>query len=262
MRTWASGRVKVAGGHLAYHRTGGDGPTLVLSHGLTDNGLCWTRLATALEAEFDVIMLDARGHGQSSRIVDGHAFDPGRDIAEAVEGLHLSAPILMGHSVGGRATADCAGAWPGLISRVVLEDPAFVPMPEASVADRNRERFRQQTERYGIMTRAELMAMGAKYHPTWHQDEFPAWLEAKAQLDPNALPTFAVPWQESVARIKFPTLILHGEAALGGLVSAELAEEARALNRQIQTIEIPGAGHNTRRENFEAYLKALRRFLH
>ena len=35
------GAIPVTGGHLAYHRTGGDKPALVLSHGLTDNGLCW-----------------------------------------------------------------------------------------------------------------------------------------------------------------------------------------------------------------------------
>ncbi|MCA6319719.1 alpha/beta fold hydrolase, partial [Phenylobacterium sp.] len=70
---WIPGEVAVSGGQLAYHRTGGDGPPLVLSHGLTDNGLCWTRLAEALAPDFDIIMLDARGHGASSRVGPGDA---------------------------------------------------------------------------------------------------------------------------------------------------------------------------------------------
>jgi pimeloyl-ACP methyl ester carboxylesterase len=78
---WSRGRLAVTGGHLAYHRTGGGGPALVLSHGLTDNGLCWSRLAEALAPAFDVIMLDARGHGDSARTAGCADLDPARDIA-------------------------------------------------------------------------------------------------------------------------------------------------------------------------------------
>ena len=95
----------VADGQLAYHRTGGEGPPLVLSHGLTDNGLCWTRFAAAMASEFDVIMLDARGHGDSSRMPSSRPHDPGADIAEAINRLGLVSPIVMGHSVGARSTA-------------------------------------------------------------------------------------------------------------------------------------------------------------
>ena len=105
MNGWQPGRVNVSGGHLAYHRTGGTGPALLLSHGLTDNGLCWLRLAAALDPEFDIVMLDARGHGESSRIPAGAAHDPADDIAQAIEALGLNAPIVMGHSVGARAIA-------------------------------------------------------------------------------------------------------------------------------------------------------------
>ena len=86
-RAWNSGFVPVTGRRLAYHRTGGTGPAVVLSHGLTDNGLCWIGLAAALAGEFDVVMLDARGHGDSTRMPDGEAPDPGLDLAEAIEAL-------------------------------------------------------------------------------------------------------------------------------------------------------------------------------
>jgi pimeloyl-ACP methyl ester carboxylesterase len=45
--------------------TGGDHPPLLLAHGYTDSGLYWTRVARALEADYNVIMPDARGHGQT-----------------------------------------------------------------------------------------------------------------------------------------------------------------------------------------------------
>jgi pimeloyl-ACP methyl ester carboxylesterase len=36
-----------------------------LAHGFSDDGLCWTPVTQALEAAYDVIMVDARGHGRS-----------------------------------------------------------------------------------------------------------------------------------------------------------------------------------------------------
>lgn len=261
MRAWLSGTLPITGGHLAYHRTGGDGPTLVLSHGLTDNGLCWGRLATALAADFDVIMLDARGHGDSSRMIPGQPHDPAADITEAIEALGLTRPIVMGHSVGARSTALYANTWPDRVARVILEDPPLMALPEPAAAERRRVRFREQVEKFQAMTPAEITAMGKSTAPTWHDDEFPAWTRSKQQVDPEAMPDDAAPWQDALANITAPTLLIYGQPGHGGIVTPDLAAEAQRINANIRTVEIPGAGHNTRRENFEAYLAAVRAFL-
>ena len=258
---WAFQHLKVTGGQLGCHRTGGSGPALALSHGLTDNGLCWFRLAEALAGDFDVIMLDARGHGQSSAIDDPSTHDPARDIAEALDALNLESPIVMGHSVGGRATADFAGTWPGRASRVVLEDPIFIDPMDPAVRERRQERFRQQVAAFSAQSEAEILAAGRLTNPGWHEDDFPAWAEAKRVVDPEASPFYAHPWQETVARIDVPVLLIRGEPGYGGVVSPDIAAEARALNPLIESVEIPGAGHNIRRENFTDYLTAVRGFL-
>lgn len=261
MTTWPSATLSVAGGHLAYHRTGGAGPALVLSHGLTDNGLCWSRLAEALAPAFDVIMLDACGHGESSRFAPGRLHDPGEDIAQAVDQLDLTAPIVMGHSVGARATALYAAAYPDRVSRVILEDPPLMPLIEPSAAERRRARFREQVAKFRTMTPAEITAQGRATSPSWHDDEFPAWTASKQQVDPEAMPEYRMPWQDTFAAITAPTLLIHGDPALGGIVTPELAAEAQRLNPNIRPVQIAGAGHNTRRENFADYLAAVRGFL-
>ncbi|TMF04127.1 MAG: alpha/beta fold hydrolase, partial [Chloroflexi bacterium] len=65
MSDWTSGDVNSNGIRIHYTRTRGHKPVLVLAHGATDSGLCWTRLARELESDYDVIMPDARGHGLS-----------------------------------------------------------------------------------------------------------------------------------------------------------------------------------------------------
>ncbi len=56
-------------------------------------------------------------------------------------------------------------------------------------------------------------------------------------------------------------LLLRGEAARGSMVSDAAAVEASRINALVQTQVIPGSGHNLRRENFAAYLAAIRGFL-
>ena len=258
---WVSGTVAVTGGHLAYHRTGGSGPALVLSHGLGDNGLCWSRIAVALQADFDVVMLDARGHGESARMPMGAPPDPAEDIAEAIDHLNLAAPIVMGHSIGGRATAGFAGAHPGRVSKVILEDPMLTPIADPAAAARHRERYRQQVETTQALSDDALADLGRSFHPTWSEDEFPAWRAGKRQVDPLAMPVQSRPWEESIAAIQAPTLIIAGEAALGSIVTPELAARTRDLNPRVGTITIAGAGHNIRREQFDAFLAAVRAFL-
>lgn len=258
---WAKGRIDVPGGHIAYHRTGTQGPAVVLSHGLTDNGLCWSRTAEVLCREFDVVMLDSRGHGDSSRLVDGNEHDPAADIAAAIEQLRLDRPVVMGHSMGARATARFAAMHADVPSKVVLEDPPLLAPRDDAAKEKWRAVFREQVLELRSMTPAEITERGRMRSPTWHEDEFPHWTEAKLQVDTSVNLHDPEPWQDYVARIAAPTLLIHGEAGHDGIVTDAIAAEAVSLNPRIVTRCIPGAGHNVRRENFDGYIEAVLGFL-
>lgn len=91
---------------IHYTRTGGNKPPVILLHGLTGSGACWTPVARALEGEYDVIMPDARGHGKSSVPDDGYRYeDYASDVVSLIEALELSPPIVIGHSMGGMTAA-------------------------------------------------------------------------------------------------------------------------------------------------------------
>lgn len=261
MKSWQSGSVEVSDGMLAFHRTGGSGPQLVLSHGLTDNGLCWTRAAQLLASEFDVIMLDARGHGSSSRISANGEHDPAEDMAQAIEQLGLVAPAVIGHSVGALATARFANKYRDRASIVILEDPPFLPNASHSVLEIRQQAFRQHVASFQAMTESEIIKLGRETSPTWHADEFIAWAMAKKQTDPGAMPVYHTRWQDAIAEIAVPTLLIYGECERGGIVSPELAQEACAINPQINAIQIKGAGHNIRRENFSEFMVTIQTFL-
>ena len=260
-KTWLTGRVLVSGGYLAWHRTGGAKPPLVMVHGLTDNGLCWTRLALELADRFDVVMLDARGHGYSSRMPEVEAPDPAQDLAEAVAALRLTQPVLIGHSVGARAVAGLAATMPACAAMVVLEDPPLLQPFTPAELELRRAQFQAHVTDLRAQSTQELAAQCRRQSPAWHELDLPAWAQSKHQVDPGAVPQFRTPWQDDLAAIKVPTLLIAGEIALGSMVGGGEEADARALNPRIETVRIARAGHNVRRDNFAEYHAAVNQFL-
>lgn len=79
----------------------GEGPALVLVHGITESRRSWDPLLADLAGDHLVVAVDLRGHGESSL---GDAYDPvslATDVHDAVSAVGVSAPIVIGHSLGG-----------------------------------------------------------------------------------------------------------------------------------------------------------------
>jgi pimeloyl-ACP methyl ester carboxylesterase len=83
----------------------GDGPPIVLSHGVTLSVRTWVKQMQSLpEAGFRTIAFDHRGHGESTVGSQGHTLDTlADDFRAVVEGLDLRDAVLVGHSMGGIA---------------------------------------------------------------------------------------------------------------------------------------------------------------
>ena len=93
-RHWQEGDVEANGIRQHILRTGGSGSPLVLLHGFMEGAIAWLPGARALESDYDVVMLDARGHGRSAR-AGGH-FEPeilAKDAATALAALKLSGSV-------------------------------------------------------------------------------------------------------------------------------------------------------------------------
>src|SRR5215207_9790651 len=141
MAPWQSGHIEANGIRLHYTRTGGAGPPLVLAHGVTDNGLCWTPVAAALAPEYDVIMVDARGHGYSDAPEQGYGpATQADDLSGLIGALGLRRPAVLGHSMGAVTTLVLAGAYPDVPGAILLEDPPpwWAAPPEESPGDAER----------------------------------------------------------------------------------------------------------------------------
>lgn len=115
--------LKSDGGRLAYDVTG-DGPLIVLAHGMGDNRAAWSGVAPLLVAAgFRVASMDQRGHGESSI---GWASYSRTDAAADLIALirHLGGPaVIVGHSFAGGAATIAAAEEPELVTAVVEISP-------------------------------------------------------------------------------------------------------------------------------------------
>lgn len=278
MSNWFSGDLTANGINIHYHRTGGDKPPLVVSHGFSDNGLCWTRVAQVLEKDYDVIMPDARGHGLSDApegpyTAQVHA----ADLAGLIQALNLGKPALMGHSMGAATTATTTALYPDLVAAAILEDPPwFGPDSErATASPKEREAWSrarlERIQRFKAMTLAQVIQEGhaAHEHPTWDKIEFEPWAQAKQQMSlnvlsgnqPRGIQELRGRWQDQVPQIQCPTLLVTADSEKDGIVTLEIARQVTQMNTQIQVVHLPGAGHNIRRERFHPFIWTVAGFL-
>ena len=124
MDQWTAGYFVSHGTKLHYYCTGGSKHPLVLLHGITDDGLCWAPVAESLAEKYDVIMVDARGHGKSDAPENGYDYETmAKEIAGLIEGLGLENPVVMGHSMGAMTALTQAALNPKLPRAIILEDP-------------------------------------------------------------------------------------------------------------------------------------------
>ena len=263
---WTDGYVMANGIRIHYWRTGGDKPVLLMAHGFSDNGLCWTNLAEALEDDYDIIMADARGHGLSDPPSESDPADAqAEDLAGLIRELKLQKPILMGHSMGSSSVAWCAAKYPDIPRAVILEDPRLIPRsprdPRASSNVAAQEKRRNQILARNNTPYEELVAGCLKNNPQWGRSECEIWAPSKRLYHPNLAYRKIgerPPMSELFARITAPTLILKADAQ--GEVKKQ-NEEVTQLLKNGTIVHIEGARHNVRRDQKELLLKALTAFL-
>jgi len=269
---WTAGHVDVADGvRLHYDRSGGDGPPLVIAHGVFDDGRCRLPLARALADDYDVICYDARGHGHSDASESGYGADTrAADLIGLLEGLGVEDPIYFGHSMGGDTVLAAAALDPGRPRAVVAVDPACLLGHNAE--NRGDERMdddeiagiRDRVRWWQDHSKAELLEADDELagHVAAGDEELASLLaDARLRVSPNITEVFRSGWvdpEETFPDIEAPTLV----------VRADVDEAARERDRDAvdllpdgRLLHVDGAGHCVFRDRREFATAELRSFL-
>lgn len=141
-------------------------------HGFGQNGRCWGRLGTTLQASHAVTALDLSGHG-SAGAVDADLWTSADLVAAAIDPDRPAS--LVGYSMGGRVALHVALAHPELVQRLVL-------ISATAGIDDDRERDRRHAEDHALADRIEEIGTHA-FVDEWLARPMFAGLPADGRFD-------------------------------------------------------------------------------
>ena len=116
--------VRVMGARVRYYRLG-DGPPVILLHGLGEAGVVWYGNMEPLARRHLVYALDLPGHGASDKPRWANSLERSAEFLVAfMEALGLERVSMVGNSVGGLLALVTALNYPQRVGHLVLEDSA------------------------------------------------------------------------------------------------------------------------------------------
>jgi esterase len=104
----------------------GEGPPVVLLHGLFGAARNFGAVQRALAPRFRVIALDMRNHGDSPHAPDMRYPTQAADVRETLLSLGVEKAAVIGHSMGGKTAMALALRWPEMVGRLLVADIAPV----------------------------------------------------------------------------------------------------------------------------------------
>jgi pimeloyl-ACP methyl ester carboxylesterase len=251
-------KLNVNGVQIAYERRGSGAP-LVLLHGYPLDHTIWNEIVPLLEGDFDLILPDLRGFGQSETIEPQYTMaDMAADLAALLDELGIENTYIAGHSMGGYVALAFVRNYPervlglGLVSSQALGDsperrdgryasadeimrtgvgPVAESMPPKLTSDKRVQEF--------------LHALIAEQRPVGLANALKAMGE---RLDSTlVLPMFS-----------FPVVLVHGTD--DQLIPVDRSREIKAALNPAYFEELSGVGHMPMMEDPQNTADAHRKF--
>ena len=244
----------------------GNGPPLVLLHGVTRCWQEWQPLLAALMAQWQVFVLDQRGHGNSERVPGAYRVADFAGDAVAFLQSHIDGQAAVwGHSLGAMVAAMVAARVPERVGALVLEDPPGTLLASGLDESRYILQFtglqRLLAARPDASTLARQLATLPVQHPRDGRtvefrelrDEAALRFSAEclARMDPTVIDVLlakrwleGLDWFGELPRITCPTLLLRADVDCGGMLSDLEAARVEQLIPHCRRLDRPGLGHN------------------
>jgi pimeloyl-ACP methyl ester carboxylesterase len=108
-------------GHEVTYRMAGQGPAVVLVHGLAGSSMTWKEVMPALAERFTVVAPDLLGHGQSAKPRGDYSLGAyASGIRDLLVALEVERATFVGHSLGGGVAMQLAYQFPERCERLAL----------------------------------------------------------------------------------------------------------------------------------------------
>ena len=287
---WADDTITANDIRQHYYRTGAGKPVVVALHGIMESALSWLRPALALQADYDVILLDARGHGLSERMAVAKEFTQEQlteDVAAFIRALNLGPVHVLGFSQGAGTGIHLADSHPDLVRSLIaagMGDNAGMSGQTANSAPTTDmvqspgyqawlsrwtawlEGLRTQTHEERMVASLSQLMPG---QPVLPEAQYVTWVESNVRLDLDLVRMGMSLWGsvgergqamlQALGRVTCPTLVMQsGMWPTGAPVTVK---EAPSDRPNVRVVRFENAGHTIDREHFEPFIEWVKAFL-
>ncbi|HKD65277.1 MAG TPA: alpha/beta hydrolase [Candidatus Binataceae bacterium] len=227
--------------------------TLVLLHGATANAWWWEDFAAHLPAEFRMLALDHRGHGDSEW-VKPPAYSPADyalDVQRFIDFSGVRDAVIVGHSQGGINALAFVRAHPDAVRAVVAIDIALT-------STSRRDRFLVRLKNLPIVAYPDLQIAKARFRLMPREGDFaPGVLARVAERSLGPAPAGGYTFKfdrdsfygsdgldvlSTIAKVRVPLLLVRGGRSR--IMTAEAAQRAMKLNPLVRLAVIPDSHHH------------------
>lgn len=252
-------------GDISLHvrRYDGNGPEVLLIHGITSSARDFDPVIDGLADAMTPITVDLRGHGESEKPATGYHYDDyARDLVRLLDALGMDEPIILGHSLGGILTLWWAMAHPSAGRALIIEDA-----PLRSGAD-----FGSAFDGWQQLNALPFEGAREYYatqNPGWpqHLVDTRAWdithtePAAIAELRAASMANEGLDSRDGMRDIASPTLFIHGDPDAGSMVHPD---DVAALPERLSAariVRIPGGSHSMHRNRIPEWLETVNGFM-
>jgi pimeloyl-ACP methyl ester carboxylesterase len=243
-------------------------PPLIMLHGISRVAHQFDHLAPYFQANYHVMALDMRGHGDSAWSPAGDYLveDYVKDLEGFADQLNLRGITLLGNSTGGRVVQVYAGLHPERVSRLIVEDVG--PERTSDIASAFTRQVDQEAngwasepelvaslKRSNAKTPDAILAAYAHFGSKRRVDGRIVW-----KRDPNLAKGF-VPTElwRFVIKIQCPTIYILGGASR--IVPEETQQKLLRTLPDVRVVVMPGLGHYPDQESTAEFIRIARAFL-
>jgi 3-oxoadipate enol-lactonase len=249
-------KISVNGISLAYKRRG-KGIPLMLVHGFPLDSRSWDEIIPTLEDEFDIIVPDLRGFGQSTTINSPYTITSmADDLAALMDSIGIEKTSIAGHSMGGYVGLAFVKKYPHRVNGLALVSSQAAGDPPERKAGRYKTAADVAEKGVGVV----IEAMTQKLSSNVRVQEFVRSVIGNQSKEGviGALKAMAEreDLTQMLASINFRLVLIHGD--VDALIPVDRAREIKAIVPSAQLFELKGAGHMPMMEFAKETAQALR----
>jgi len=109
---------------MLYYKSLGNGPPLIILHGLFGSGDNWRTIGKQLAEHFQVILVDQANHSRSPWTETWSYEQAARDVIGVMDDLGLDQAAVLGHSMGGKVAMTLVQMFAPRVDKLIVVDIA------------------------------------------------------------------------------------------------------------------------------------------